>query len=141
MARRWRAAGLFLLLPTLACSRKNRPQVRAISTPLRPEVSYELRLGRGVYVSYCQNCHGETGVGDGFNAFNLDPRPRDLSDAAFQKTKTDAEFADTIRRGGAGVGMSALMPPWRHTLSARQIDAVVLYLRSLQKQNASPTRR
>ena len=139
-ARLWRAVGLLLLLPALACSRKSRAPGPAASTPPRPEASYELRLGRAVYVSYCQTCHGEAGAGDGFNAFNLDPRPRDLSDPAFQKTKTDAEFADTIRRGGAGVGMSALMPPWGHTLSARKIDAVVLYLRSLQKPTGSPTR-
>ena len=136
--RRWRAAGVLVLLPALACSRRSRAPGPAVSTPPRPEASYELRLGRGVYASYCQTCHGETGAGDGFNAFNLDPRPRDLSDPAFQKTKTDAEFADTIRRGGAGVGMSALMPPWGHTLSARQVEAVILYLRSLQKQTVSP---
>lgn len=130
-----------LLLPALACSRKGQAPGPVVSAPPGPEAPYELRIGRGVYISYCQTCHGETGAGDGFNAFNLDPRPRDLSDPAFQKTKTDAEFADTIRRGGAGVGMSSLMPPWGHTLSARKIDAVVLYLRSLRKQSASPTRR
>jgi len=40
---------------------------------------------------------------------------------------------DTIRRGGAGVGMSSLMPPWGHTLNDRQIDAVVAYVRSLKR--------
>ena len=99
---------------------------------------YELRLGRGTYVHYCQTCHGESGAGDGFNAFNLDPRPRDLSDPGFQKTKSDADLGDAIRRGGAGVGLSPLMPPWGHTLSSRQIDAVVLYLRSLSKAAAPP---
>ena len=100
--------------------------------------SYELRLGKDIYKHYCQTCHGETGAGDGFNAFNLDPRPRDLSDPAFQKKKTDAEFADTIRRGGAGVGLSALMPPWGHTLSARQIDEVILSVRALRKAPELP---
>jgi mono/diheme cytochrome c family protein len=85
------------------------------------------------YRHYCQTCHGETGAGDGFNAFNLDPRPRDLSDPSFQTKKSDAELADTIRRGGAGVGLSALMPPWGHTLSTRQIDEVILSIRALGK--------
>ena len=61
------------------------------------------------------------------------PRPRDLSDPAFQKKKTDAELADTVRRGGAGVGLSNLMPPWGKTLSERQVDEVVLYMRGLRK--------
>jgi mono/diheme cytochrome c family protein len=92
-----------------------------------------MRLGRETYGHYCQSCHGETGAGDGFNAFNLDPRPRDFSDALFQKKKSDAELADAIRRGGSGVGLSPLMPPWGHTLSARQIDDVILYVRALRK--------
>ena len=103
--------------------------------------SYELRLGKDIYRHYCQTCHGETGAGDGFNAFNLDPRPGDLSDPVFQKKKSDAELADTIRRGGTGVGLSPLMPPWGHTLSLRQIDEVTLYLRALRKQAAPPAGR
>lgn len=90
-------------------------------------------MGREVYVHYCQTCHGDGGAGDGFNAFNLDPHPRDLSDPDFQKKKTDADLRDAIRRGGAGVGLSSLMPPWGHTLSDRQTDAVILYLRTLRR--------
>ncbi len=126
--------GLVLLLGMLACSQ--RPAVPKATAARLPQTSYELRLGRSIYSHYCQTCHGEMGAGDGFNAFNLNPRPRDLSDPELQKKKSDADFADAIRRGGAGVGMSALMPPWGHTLSSRQIDQVVLYLRTLKKQEA-----
>ena len=123
--------GLILLLAINACSRKPAAPKPAVAAP--PEASYELRLGKGIFGHYCQTCHGETGAGYGFNAFNLDPRPRDLSDPALQKKKSDAEFADAIRRGGAGVGLSPLMPPWGRTLSRAEIDQVVLYVRSLQK--------
>jgi mono/diheme cytochrome c family protein len=129
--RRWSRAGFLLLLATAACSKRT-PAPKPVAAKA-PADSYELRLGKGIYGHYCQTCHGETGAGDGFNAFNLDPRPRDLSDPAFQKKKSDAELADTIRRGGAGVGLSALMPPWGHTLSARQIDEVILSVRALRK--------
>ena len=105
------------------------PVALAAATPT--PLPYEARLGKVTFTHYCQTCHGETGAGDGFNAFNLDPHPRDLSDPEFQKKKSDADLADAIQRGGAGVGLSALMPPWGHTLSARQIDEVVLYLRTL----------
>lgn len=90
-------------------------------------------MGRTIYVHYCQVCHGDAGAGDGFNAYNLDPHPRDLSDPEFQKKKTDADLRDAIRRGGAGVGLSPLMPPWGHTLSDRQMDYTVLYLRTLRR--------
>ncbi len=124
------------MISLMGCSKKNKevPPVAAIA-PAAAEgipLSYELQLGRETYRRYCMLCHGEGGAGDGFNAFNLDPHPRDYSSPAFQKKKTDAELADAIRRGGAGVGLSALMPPWGHTLSDPQINQVVLYLRTLE---------
>ena len=116
-----------------SCQRAERPP-QAVS----PHVSvYELQIGKQVFQSYCAGCHGDTGQGDGFNSFNLDPHPRDLGDPAFQKAKSNADLADTIRRGGAGVGLSSLMPPWGHTLDARHIDAVVLYVRSLRRTAAA----
>jgi len=114
------------------CSRPA-PVKPAAAKAAPPPPSYELRLGRATFQHYCQTCHGETGAGDGFNAFNLDPHPRDLSDPKFKKAKTNAELADAIQRGGAGVGLSSLMPPWGKTLTHEQVDQVVLYLRSLEK--------
>ena len=37
--------------------------------------------GKELFMNYCIHCHGSSGVGDGFNAENLDPRPRDLTDS------------------------------------------------------------
>jgi len=122
------------LLGLAACSRETTPAPLAPATPAAaPAPSYETRLGRDLFVHYCATCHGDAGAGDGFNAYNLDPHPRDLSDRAFQKSKSDADLADTIRRGGAGVGLSNLMPPWGRTLSQQQVGEVVLYIRSLEK--------
>jgi mono/diheme cytochrome c family protein len=125
-----RALVVLLVVACAACRRA--APARVAATPARP-TRYELRLGKEVYQSYCAGCHGDTGAGDGFNSFNLDPHPRDLADPAFQKSKSNAELADAIRRGGAGVGLTSLMPPWGHTLDARHIDAVVLYVRSLRR--------
>jgi mono/diheme cytochrome c family protein len=105
----------------------------AAAAPTPAPLAYEARMGKVTYTYYCQTCHGETGAGDGFNAFNLDPHPRDLSAPDFQKKKSDADLADAIRRGGSGVGLSALMPPWGHTLSDRQVGELVLYIRTLSK--------
>ena len=130
-----RSLALALVLITLAgCSKKAKEPPPAIATADAAPLNYELRLGRDIYRHYCMTCHGEGGAGDGFNAFNLDPHPRDYSDPAFQKKKTDAELADAIRRGGAGVGLSALMPPWGRTLSDAQINQVVRYIRTLERK-------
>ena len=134
MNRAWTAFGGAMLLLSAAACRREAKAPAARTAP--PEMSYELRMGREVYRHYCQTCHGEGGAGDGFNAFNLDPRPRDLSDAAFQKKKSDADLVDAVRRGGAGVGLSPLMPPWGHTLSATEVREVVLFVRTFRKPAA-----
>lgn len=126
------------LISLFGCSKKTKEAHPAAATAAVTAdaipLGYELQLGRETYRHYCLTCHGEGGAGDGFNAFNLDPHPRDYTDPAFQKKKTDAELADAIHRGGAGVGLSALMPPWGRTLSDSQINQVVLYIRTLERK-------
>jgi mono/diheme cytochrome c family protein len=121
-----------LVACSCGASKKASPTEPASAVP-PPLPGYEARLGHDVFAHYCATCHGDGGAGDGFNAYNLDPHPRDLADPVFQKKKSDADLADTIRRGGAGVGLSSLMPPWSRTLSERQVAEVVLYIRSLKK--------
>jgi mono/diheme cytochrome c family protein len=132
-ASRFSSLLFMLMLIALFASACGRPTATPAALRPPPPTRYQLQLGKSVFQSYCSACHGETGAGDGPNSFNLDPHPRDLGDPAFQKTKADADLADTIRRGGAGVGLSSLMPPWGHTLDPRQIDAVVVYVRSLKR--------
>jgi mono/diheme cytochrome c family protein len=121
-----------LIATMLAAGCRHPVPAHAAVAPPRP-TQYQLRLGRSVFAAYCVPCHGDAGAGDGSNSFNLDPHPRDLADPAFQKAKTNADLADAIRRGGAGVGLSSLMQPWGHTLNDRQIGAVVVYVRSLKR--------
>lgn len=117
------------------CGQRTRATDTAAARSKSP--SYEERLGREVYEYHCQTCHGETGAGDGFNAFNLDPRPRDLTAPALHAQKSDADFEDAIRRGGIGVGLSPLMPPYGRTLSPDQLHAVVVFVRRLRSQPGS----
>lgn len=99
-----------------------------------PALGYEAREGRTLFAHYCATCHGEQGRGDGFNAYNLDPRPRDLSDVAFQKSRTDAELSELIKLGGASAGLSTAMPPWGRTIDGRGVDYLVSYLRELRPE-------
>ena len=97
--------------------------------------SYNAREGRTVFLYYCAPCHGETGQGDGFNAYNLDPKPRDLSATEFQAERTDDELFTVIHGGGGFAGLSNRMPPWGRTLNERQIQNVVLYLQYLPEES------
>jgi mono/diheme cytochrome c family protein len=60
--------------------------------------------GRTVYVHYCASCHGETGHGNGFNAINLDPYPRDLTDSRepYMAEGTNQQIFSAIATGVAG---------------------------------------
>lgn len=94
-------------------------------------ISYEQRQGRHLYLKYCSVCHGEEGNGDGFNAFNLNPKPRDFTDAAYMDALSDVRVAEAINEGGRGVNQSPLMPSWGGRMNKKEIAYVVEYIRSI----------
>ena len=96
-----------------------------------PALEYNTREGRTTFLHYCAPCHGEHGHGDGFNAYNLDPKPRDLADPVLQEARTDEDLAAVVRTGGGVAGLSSSMPPWGRTLNERQIHNLVRYMRYL----------
>ena len=133
-----RATSTLLVALAFGCARKTSPPKlpaapATAASPSAPSEAYAVRMGQLTFQHYCQTCHGASGAGDGFNAFNLDPRPRDLSDPRFQAKKSDADLLDAVRRGGSGVGLTALMPPWGRTLSPREIEQVVQYVRTFRR--------
>jgi mono/diheme cytochrome c family protein len=113
-------------IPARASGDTNIPAVAA-QAPL----TYEQSNGKKVFEHYCAVCHGAAGEGDGFNAFNLNPKPRNLADREAMRRFSDQQLYDAISQGGAERGKSNLMPPWGHTLNERQIRYLVAYLRTL----------
>lgn len=92
-------------------------------------MSYTLRVGQKLYLDYCTVCHGEEGDGLGFNAYTLETKPRNFSDAEYMNALSDERLAETIREGGRGVNKSMLMPAWGITMSQLEISYVVKYVR------------
>ncbi len=66
---------------------------------------------RKLFDTLCVTCHGTSGKGDGAAAANLNPKPRDYTDKAWQAKVTDEKLAQAIVGGGPAVGLSPLMPP------------------------------
>ncbi|MFN8644162.1 MAG: hypothetical protein U0802_21840 [Candidatus Binatia bacterium] len=58
----------------------------------------------------CQMCHGASGKGDGPAGAALNPKPRNWTDPAWQKSVTDETLQKAILGGGQSVGLSPLMP-------------------------------
>ena len=98
------------------------------------EVSFTReRKVQALYQHYCAACHGPTGGGDGFNAYNLDPRPRNFADSSIMSTKSDEDVYRVITQGGAATGKSPLMPPWGRVLKEKEVREVIAYLRAFAR--------
>jgi mono/diheme cytochrome c family protein len=85
--------------------------------------------GKETFQTTCAACHGAEGKGDGVAAAALDPKPRNLSDAAYVSTLTDEHLYKVISEGGASVGLSPMMAAWGGTLSEQDIWNVIAYIR------------
>jgi len=99
---------------------------------------FDLADGKKIYDMNCASCHGATGHGDGAAAAALKPKPRDLSDGKYMKTRTWEELHKVIAEGGANSGFSALMPAWKGALKKPQIDNVLAYVLSLSGTKLEP---
>jgi mono/diheme cytochrome c family protein len=64
-----------------------------------------------LFANVCSQCHGMEGKGDGPAAESLNPKPRNYTDQAWQKSVTDDEIKAIIVGGGPSVGKSGMMPP------------------------------
>src|ERR1700758_2784253 len=85
--------------------------------------------GKKIFTQRCWGCHGLTGHGDGPAANSFEPKPRNLTDAKYVSTLTDERIFRTISEGGAAMGKSPFMPPWKGVLSDTDIWDVVAYIR------------
>lgn len=84
--------------------------------------------GKVQYDNICASCHGAAGKGDGVAAAALDPKPRDLSDAAYVSTLSNEHLYKVISEGGPAVGLSPMMAAWSGVLSEQQIWDVIAYI-------------
>jgi len=83
--------------------------------------------GKQVYMARCALCHGPEGKGDGPAAAGLNPKPRNHTDGAYMKSRTDDQLLQVIRNGKGG------MPAWGSVLSDQEIHDVLKYVRTLAK--------
>lgn len=83
------------------------------------------------YKSYCMQCHGMHGKGDGVNVPAMNVRPRDHSDNKYMMTRTNTEIFKAIKYGGPAVNKSVKMPAWGDTFTDEEIHQMVGHIRTL----------
>lgn len=84
-----------------------------------------------IYRTYCWQCHGMEGDGQGLNIRDMSVQPRDHTDAEQMSGRSDEEIFKAIKEGGQAISKSVLMPPWGGNLSDGEIWSLVEYLREL----------
>src|SRR5262245_26922072 len=103
--------GLVLALVGASCTKESTddsaPEPSAGSTQASNKAAFEARR---TFQTICATCHGPGGKGDGTAAANLNPKPRNYTDKAWQASVTDDDIKKIILTGGAAVGKSATMP-------------------------------
>jgi cytochrome c oxidase cbb3-type subunit 3 len=118
---RWFPVCALVLLAAAAAAQE--PEIIGLSKP-------SLKLGKSVFVNRCTPCHGKDGEGDGRLASVIkDPPPFNLT----LSRAPDDYLRQIVSRGGAAMGRSGRMPPWSGELSEPEIEAVVLYVKTLRR--------
>jgi mono/diheme cytochrome c family protein len=149
--RGWTAEAVLLLVITLAlpsCAPRHRGQSATAHADSsfaaiefqhgKPPATLSEARGQVLFNHYCAICHGSTGGGDGFNAYNLksafNVTPTAFGDSAsFHALDRDTALA-MIRDGGAAIGRSPAMPPWGTTLTPGEIVDLWRYIQSLSRE-------
>jgi len=83
------------------------------------------------YKSYCMQCHGMHGKGDGVNVPAMNVLPRDHSDNKYMMQRTNTEIFKVIKFGGPAINKSVKMPAWGDTFTEEEITQLVGHIRSL----------
>jgi len=87
----------------------------------------DLLAGRALFVKRCAVCHGEKADGNSNLARMLDPKPANLLASKLDSVARN----QIIRKGGAAVGRSPVMPNWEAELSEGELRDVIGYVASL----------
>lgn len=103
----------------------NSNQSPAQPSDTQPQESGD-RVANVVWMLRCASCHGAEGRGDGAQkppAANV----RDLSDPEWQKTRTDAEIIEVIRKG------RGMMPAFGEQLGEAGLQSLLAKVRSFKE--------
>ena len=98
-----------------------------------PASAQDPEEGRIIYETWCAECHGVDGRGDGAAAARMLPRPRDFVQARYQvRTTANGELpTDDDLRAVLELGMpGTAMPSWLNLTDAERED-VIAYIKTL----------
>lgn len=110
-----------------------RSGAQQLANPL-PSTPENLVNGKTLYEGKgtCANCHGKGGKGDGVGGMMLMPGPRNFTNCAFHKKRSDGELFWVLKNGSPGTGMPAFVKGG--VLTEEEAWLIVTYERSFCKE-------
>jgi mono/diheme cytochrome c family protein len=104
---------------------------KALQNPIQPTPK-NIAEGKALYEGKgtCLNCHGREGKGNGPGGMMLNPSPRNFTNCAFHKNRTDGELFWVIKNGSPGTGMVPQVPS---TATEEEAWTIVNYVREFCK--------
>ena len=125
--------GLMIFTITLFPSSYAMSEEALETPPEKPLIIKELpdfKITRGevLYARYCSFCHGESGAGDGLNAYTMPVKPRNFNNQDIMEQKTDIELEKVILSGGASQGLSQYMPAFGKTFSNLEAKHLIKHI-------------
>ena len=96
--------------------------------------------GKEIYATNCASCHGATGQPDADSPLvkALGVMPANFANALFNSREPASTWKVVIEKGGAEMGFSEMMPAFSETLSEEDIDAVLVYIKTLGGEHNYP---
>ncbi len=100
---------------------------KAMKNPNKAGDADAIALGKTAYAKHCRSCHGNTGLGDGPKAKNLETFPGDFSSAKFQA------YGDGELYYMSFVGRDEMPNYEKKITDEEERWAIISYIRSLKK--------
>lgn len=102
-------------------------------------LGFEQNQGRQLSDLYCARCHDPESTPERVsNHDNLAAQPHAFNDGAYLNKLSDGDLLSIIQHGGPALGKSAEMPPYGHTLTKPDIQALAAYIRAVAEPAYRP---
>jgi mono/diheme cytochrome c family protein len=92
---------------------------------------YQEAQGKRIFYRDCVWCHADSTPAGPSNRSNVKPTSALMNDGATLNALSDEAMRNIIALGGAAVGKSPMMPPWGHTLTPDDVQAVIAFARAI----------
>ena len=108
--------------------------VAIIGCLFAPARAGDIAAAKQNYDTFCANCHGGGGKGDGPAGTTLATHPAHFSDCAMMSKRSDDTMFNVIKTGGAATGRSKDMPAWSSAFEDGEIHDLVAFLMTFCKE-------